>query len=97
MFDRDVVHAFSDLPDLSRLDQESWGWPKNWGKCILGGHLSDQGIPDGTECVTFYEMEGDNITTHYYPIPDNVRFLLRDAKARQADETRQKIRSALGL
>lgn len=95
--ERYVVHDFSALPDLRKMDHESWGWPKNWGMCTLGGHMRDQGLRDGTECVLFHELDGENITTHYYPIPDNVLFLLRHAKRDQADETRQKIRAALGI
>jgi hypothetical protein len=97
MSDRNILHDFTDLPDLRSMELEAWGWPKHWGVCTIGNIFEKQGVLGGTGCVQFHEVEGDDITTHYYPIPENVRFLMGHAQRRSRQETQQKIRSALGL
>lgn len=97
MEDRHVLHEFSDLPDFGSMELEEWGWPKNWGTCSIGNIFQKQGVWDGTKCVTYFEVNGDDITEHYYPIPENILFLMNDARNRSRKETQQKIRSSMGL
>ena len=97
MSDSMVVHDFSELPDLEKMDLEPWGWPKNWGLCIVGTALVSMGVPDGTSCVKFSEVKGEDVIEHFYPIPKNVGFLMRREKLLGRREAQSDMRAALDL
>lgn len=95
--DEHILHDFSELPDFDKMRKEDWGWPKDWGICIIGNIFEKQGVWAGTKCVKWYEVQGDDIYNHYYPIPSNVLFLMNDAARSERKEVQDDIRRLLGF
>lgn len=97
--DVDYVYSFEDMPSFRNIPKEDWGWPKDWGLVKIGNHLADRGVPDGSWCVQYQVAIGDTcaIETHYYPIPDNVLFLMRDQERKGSQDRVKQIKTALDL
>ena len=92
--DDEVVHEFDELPDFSTMEVEEWGWPKNWGICTIGSSLRDQGIRDYSKLISHHEINDDeSITTHYYKIPPNVKFLMSNMHKEGGNKVRESLRA----
>ena len=89
MFPEDRIKDLSELPNLSEMELEDWGLPKNWS-FSLGryGFERDQWV------ITFTH---DDLSQDVYPLPLFVTALVNMNKEWATEAVQNEIKQALGL
>lgn len=83
------IKELSELPDLSRMDCEPWGMPKNWGYC--------QGHKDLDRNQWAITHVHEDLSEDVYPLPLWVTPLIRAQVSNAQSDLQRDLRNLLGL